>query len=125
MSLGGTVKIHSTNPFDKPIIDPQYLTTQFDIIAIRESVKAVKRFVAADAWKSYIIGPFGDLASANTDAEIDAYVRNTATTIFHPVGTVAMASANSNSGALNPDLTVKGADGLRVVDASAFVRPPL
>ncbi|PPQ66925.1 hypothetical protein CVT26_010014 [Gymnopilus dilepis] len=116
----GSVKIRSTNPFDKPIIDPQYLTTPFDVFALRESVKAAKTFASAKAWSDYIIGPFGELANTSTDDEIDAFVRDTTTTIFHPTGTAAMSSSNSKTGVVNSDLTVKGAAGLRIVDASVF-----
>ncbi|KAF8960730.1 hypothetical protein BDZ97DRAFT_1920807 [Flammula alnicola] len=116
----GTVKIRSTNPFDKPIIDPKFLTTDFDITAMRESVKGALRFVAAPAWSDYGVTPFGTLASASTDDEIDNFVRGAGTTVFHPIGTAAMAESSSPNGVVNPDLTVKGADGLRVVDASVF-----
>lgn len=90
---------------------------------MRESVKAAKRFVAAPAWSDALIGPYGALAGATTDAQIDAYIRGIASTIFHPTGSLSMSPvwALPGNGALNPDLTVKGADGLRVVDASAFV----
>ncbi|KDR79239.1 hypothetical protein GALMADRAFT_223476 [Galerina marginata CBS 339.88] len=120
-SSRGTVKLASNNPFDKPLIDPNYLTTQFDIFTMREAVKAIKRFVAAPAWSDYVIGPFGDVFSkASTDAQIENYVRGLTTTIFHPVGTASMTPANAKTGVVNPDLTVKGADGLRIVDASVF-----
>jgi choline dehydrogenase-like flavoprotein len=119
-NLGGTIKLQSANPFDKPIIDPQWLTTEFDIVALRESVKASKRFVAAPAWADYVISPFGGL-SATTDADIDDYIRRTASTIFHPVGTAAMSCSSSKSGVVDQNLLVKGADGLRIVDASVFV----
>ncbi|KAF8154533.1 aryl-alcohol oxidase [Crassisporium funariophilum] len=116
----GTVKLRSTNAFDKPIIDPKFLTSAFDIFTMRESVKAVKRFVAASAWSSYVVSPFGALASTTTDDAIDAYVRGLSTTIFHPVGTAAMTSTSAKYGVVNPDFTVKGTDGLRIVDASIF-----
>jgi len=90
---------------------------------MREAVKAVKRFVSAPAWKDYIIGPFGEsFQSATDDKSIDAYVRELTTTIFHPVGTASMSPVNAKSGVVNPDLSVKGTDGLRIVDASVFVR---
>ena len=120
--LGGTIKIKSNNVFDKPLIDPKYLTTNFDIFTMREAVKAIKRFVAAPAWSDYVIGPFGtSFSSATDDASIDAYVRGLMTTIFHPVGTASMSPSTASSGVVNPNLTVKGADGLRIVDASVFV----
>ncbi|KAF8962179.1 hypothetical protein BDZ97DRAFT_1759417 [Flammula alnicola] len=116
----GTVKINSTNPFEQPLIDPNYLTTDFDIFVMRESVRAMLRFVSAPAWDGYVIGPAGNFSATFSDAEIDAYVRGLTTTIFHPVGTAGMAAQNSTTGVVNPDLTVKGVDGLRIVDASVF-----
>jgi choline dehydrogenase len=119
-NLGGTIKLHSTDPFDKPLIDPQYLTTDFDIFVMRESVRASKRFVGAPAWADIVISPYG-LLNATSDADIDAYVRGLASTVFHPVGTAAMSSSHSKSGVVDQNLLVKGADGLRIVDASVFV----
>jgi len=117
---GGTIKLNSTDSFDKPLIDPQFLTTDFDVVAMRESVQAIKRFVAAPAWADSDISPFGPL-SATSDDDIDEYVQGIASTAFHPVGTAAMSSSHSKSGVVNQDLLVKGADGLRIVDASVFV----
>lgn len=119
---GGSIKIASTNPFDKPLIDPKYLTTEFDIFTMREAVKAIKRFLAAPAFSSHVSGPFGtSFSGATDDASIESYVRGLTTTIFHPVGTASMSSQTAKTGVVNPDLTVKGTVGLRIVDASVFV----
>jgi choline dehydrogenase-like flavoprotein len=96
------------------------LTTDFDITAMRESVKAIKQFVTAPAWSDYVIAPVGNL-SATSDAGLDAYVRQGTTTIFHPSGTASMTSKDSANGVVNPDFTVKGAEGLRIVDLSVVV----
>jgi choline dehydrogenase-like flavoprotein len=53
-----------------------------------------------------------------TDAEIDAFVRRTAITAHHPCATCKMGSGDD--AVLDPDLRVRGVDGLRVVDASAM-----
>ena len=119
-NLGGTIKLSSTDPFEKPLIDPQFLSTDFDIFTIRESVRASKRFVAAPAWADIIISPFGAL-SATSDVDIDEYVGGLASTVYHPVGTAAMSSLDSKSGVVDQNLLMKGADGLRIVDASVFV----
>jgi choline dehydrogenase-like flavoprotein len=42
-------------------------------------------------------------------------------TVWHPVGSAAMTAKNAGFGVVNPDLTVKGVKGLRVIDASVFV----
>ncbi|KAF8956221.1 hypothetical protein BDZ97DRAFT_1852754 [Flammula alnicola] len=104
-------------------MDPKYPTTDFDVFAMREAVKAVHRFVSAPAWSDYVIGPHGSFATATDGSSIDAYERGLTTTIFHAVGTPSMAPENSNTGVVNPDLTVKG-DGLRIVDVSVFVSSP-
>jgi choline dehydrogenase-like flavoprotein len=89
------------------------------VAVMRESVKSTRRFVAAPAWADYVIGPI--VPGLDTDDEIDNFVRTTTTTIFHPSGTAGMAAFNSSNGVVNPDLSVKGTLGLRVVDASIFV----
>ncbi|KAI0299053.1 aryl-alcohol-oxidase from pleurotus Eryingii [Multifurca ochricompacta] len=111
----------SRSPWQAPLIDPALLNSDFDIFAIREAIKAAQRFAAAPAWKGYVIGPFGDLATAKTDAELEEYARRHAATVFHPVGTAAMAPKHSSAGVVDPDLVLKGAVGLRIVDASVFV----
>lgn len=75
---GGTVTLNSASPWQAPLIDPALLDTKFDIVTIREAIKAARRFAASPGWDGYIIGPFGDLATAKTDAELEAYARQNA-----------------------------------------------
>jgi choline dehydrogenase len=51
-----------------------------------------------------------------TDGEIDAWIRSTAETLYHPVGTVRMGV--DDKAPVDGDLKVRGVDGLRVIDAS-------
>jgi choline dehydrogenase len=57
-------------------------------------------------------------AEVRTDAEIDAWIRRTAETIYHPVGTVRMGA--DDKAPVDGDLRVRGIDGLRVIDASVM-----
>jgi choline dehydrogenase-like flavoprotein len=120
-TIGGSVTLASANPFDAPNIDPALLNSDFDIFAIREGVKAALRFAAAPAWKDYVIGPYGTLAEAKTDAQIEAYARSNAATVYHPFSTASMSPNGSSQGVVNPDLRVKNTVGLRIVDASVVV----
>ncbi|KAF9528607.1 hypothetical protein CPB83DRAFT_929274 [Crepidotus variabilis] len=115
----GSVKLASADPFDKPLINPKMVTTEFDKFAVREAVRAVKRFAAAKAWSDYVIGPYGSLAGTS-DAEIDSHVRQGSSSIHHPLGTAAISSADARKGVVDQNLKVKGAMGLRVVDASVW-----
>jgi choline dehydrogenase-like flavoprotein len=53
-----------------------------------------------------------------TDAEIDAFLKSTAITAHHPAGTCAMGIGPD--AVLDPQMKVRGMEGLRVVDASAM-----
>jgi choline dehydrogenase len=119
VSSGGEVKLASNNPFDHPLIDPNLLSSNFDKYAMREGVKSVRRFLSAKAWADYVVSPV-NIAANPTDTEIDAYVRTFASTVFHPVGTSAMSPAKAGWGVVDPQLRVKGSDGVRVVDASVW-----
>ncbi|RPD62462.1 alcohol oxidase [Lentinus tigrinus ALCF2SS1-7] len=114
----GNITLASPNPFDAPLINPNLLGTPTDLAIMRSAIRAARAFVAAPAWAGYILDEFGPSANAHTNAELDAYSRENADTIDHPVGSVAMGKGEK--GALEPDLRVKGTVGLRVVDASAF-----
>ncbi|KAI0033867.1 alcohol oxidase [Vararia minispora EC-137] len=119
----GTISLASADPLAAPLIDPRFLTAPVDIAMIREAIRAVRVFLAAPAWQGWITGEYGALANATTDAELDAFARSNADSVDHVSGTVAMGPRECTRvgcGALNPDLSVKGTVGLRVVDASAF-----
>lgn len=114
------MKIRSTNPFDSPLIDPNMLTTEWDMHVMRESVRAAKRFAGAPAWDDFITGSVGKLFS-DSNEDLDAHARRESSTVFHPTSTASMASRASSKGVVNPDLTVKGTIGLRIVDLSVLV----
>ncbi|KAH9003799.1 aryl-alcohol-oxidase from pleurotus Eryingii [Lactarius hatsudake] len=120
----GSITLASANPFDPPKIDPALLNSDFDIFTMREAVKAALRFVAAPAFKDYVIGPFGDLADAKTDAEIEAYVRSQSSNVFHPACTAYMSRKGSKRGVVDPDFSVKKTIGLRIVDGSVLPYVP-
>lgn len=120
---GGSVTISSNNPLDAPIIDPAFLTTQFDIQALRQAVRNSFAFFSAPAWSGFRgdpVPPFNP--DVSSDDSIDEFLQQTSQTSFHPVGTAAMSATNAPFGVVNPDLRVKGVVGLRVVDASIMVR---
>lgn len=120
---GGSVTLNSADPSGKPNIDLGFFTTDFDIRAMIEGIKITQTFYKAPVFKNYIIEQMAPLANA-TDAELEDFIRNTAFSSQHAVGTAAMSAAHANYGVVNPDLRVKGASGLRIVDGSVMVRGP-
>ncbi|KAF5348221.1 hypothetical protein D9757_011655 [Collybiopsis confluens] len=78
--------------------------------------------MAARTWDGFVLAP---PTNATTYDELDVYINQNAATENHPVGTAAMSFKRADYGVLDPDLTVKGLTGLRVVDASIFLRASL
>ena len=81
----------------------------------------MKRLVGVRAWDGFIVGPTPALGNTSTDAELEAYVRAGASSVFHPTGTAAMSPKCAHWGVVDPDLKVKGVEGLRIVDGSVLV----
>ncbi|KAL4257902.1 GMC oxidoreductase family protein [Pleurotus pulmonarius] len=122
----GSIKINSNNPFDPPLIDPGLLASEFDLFTMREAIRSVPRFLSAPAWVGYVLSPAGALAEVDfsSDEQLNTYIHNNTGTLFHPVGTNSMSRKGSSSGVVDPDLKVKGIEGLYIVDASVMPRIP-
>jgi choline dehydrogenase len=114
----GTVKLASRNPFEAPLIDPNYLAEEADRRTMRDAVRIVRDIVSQDALNLYRGAEMRPGAQVRTDAEIDAWIRQTAETIYHPVGTVRMGA--DDKAPLDDQLRVRGVSGLRVIDASVM-----
>lgn len=111
--------LNSNNPFDPPLINPNFLSSDFDIFVMREAIRSARRFLTAPVWADYVISPTNN---ATTDAELNEYIRGNTGSVFHPVGTSSMSPRGARYGVVDPDLRVKGVVGVRVVDASVLVR---
>ncbi|KIJ38731.1 GMC oxidoreductase, partial [Sphaerobolus stellatus SS14] len=90
------------------------------VIALREGIKATKRFFGGPAWQDLIVLEILPGANVTSDDDLTTFIRNGASTTLHAVGTAAMSARGASHGVLDPDLRVKGIAGLRVVDASVM-----
>lgn len=122
-SSSGSVTLSSGSPFDFPVIDPAFLSTPFDVYAMRAAIRSVTRFVSASTWDGFLTGQAASFASVNlsSDDAVDAWARSQASTIWHPTGTARMGGCDDMDSVVDPDLRVKGTNGLRVIDASVLV----
>jgi choline dehydrogenase len=114
----GTSHIATPDPMQPPRIDPAYLSEEADRICLRDGVRLARDIGAAPPLARYNAGDISPLPSVTTDAEIDAWVRASANTIFHPVGTCRMGADPAS--VIDPSLKVRGIAGLRVADASVM-----
>jgi choline dehydrogenase len=114
----GTVTLAGDDPFADPLIDPNYLATDEDLRALREGVKIQRDVFAQAAFDPYRGPEYSPGEAARTDAQIDEWIRRTAETIYHPVGTCRMGTDARS--VVDGDLRVHGVEGLRVIDASVM-----
>jgi len=116
----GRVGLRSADPFDDPAIFANYLAAEEDRRALREGVRMMRRVAEQTALDPYRSGELFPGADVETDAEIDAWIRANAETIYHPVGTCRMGAAHDEAAVVDGELKVRGITGLRVVDASVM-----
>ncbi len=116
----GHLALASANPADKVRIHANYLSDPegYDLKLLIEGVKLSRELFAQAAFAPYRTGELFPGEGARTDAEIAAFCRAKAETIYHPVGTCRIGS--DAMAVVDPQLRVRGVDGLRVVDASVM-----
>jgi choline dehydrogenase-like flavoprotein len=112
----GEILLRSADPVAPPRIVYKFFTAPNDLPTLREGFKRARELAfhkALDPFRGEEIGPG---LQVKTDAEIDAWIKKTVITAHHPAGTCPMGT----DGVLEPDLKVRGIEGLRVCDASAM-----
>ena len=119
----GSVTLASPDPLATPLIDPAFLSDPDDTARLVRGFKLMRHILAQPALAQYGGREVAASSAAQTDAEIEAYVRQHADTIYHPVGTCRMGPAHQaaeGGSVVAADLRVHGLQGLRVVDASVM-----
>ncbi|MDL9945468.1 GMC family oxidoreductase N-terminal domain-containing protein [Gordonia sp. ABSL11-1] len=118
----GTVRLRSRDFRDKPRVDPRYFTDPdgHDMRVMIAGIRKAREIAAAGPLAEWIARELYPGPNAASDDDLADYIRRTHNTVYHPVGTVRMGPADDAMSPLDPELRVKGVDGLRVADASVF-----
>ncbi len=112
----GEVRLRTTDPFDSPDIDPQYCADDDDMKTLVRAFEMARDIAASKPLAPYLRGEATPGPAVKTDTEIRAAIRLYAKTIYHPVGTCRMGV--DAAAVVDPQLRVRGIEGLRVADAS-------
>jgi choline dehydrogenase/4-pyridoxate dehydrogenase len=116
----GSVSLRSADPRDAPRIHQNFLSTDADWRTLRAGVRMARQVIGQPMMTPFVGREIAPGLDKDSDAAIDAHIRATSITVHHPLGTCRMGPESDSMAVVDPDLRVKGVDGLRVVDASVM-----
>lgn len=120
----GHVRARSVDPFEDPIIQPNYLKDPYDQRVLVKGMHLARRLLHTKALAPFFDGDQLPGPDVTTDDEWLAYARQYGSTAYHLIGTARMGPAGDRTAVVDDELRVHGLQGLRVVDASVMPSMP-
>ncbi len=114
----GYVRVRSGNPFDAPIIQPNYLAEESDRRVLLAGMKLARKLLASKPLEPFYEREDFPGPHVQSDDELLGAAKERGTSTFHPSGTCRMGPASDPAAVVDDQLRVRGFEGLRVVDAS-------
>ncbi len=114
----GWVRARSSDPFEKPIIQPNYLVEEEDRRITVEAMKLARKLMHTKAMQPYLDSEEYPGDHIQSDAELLEAARHWGSTTYHPMGTCRMAPKTDPTAVVDDQLRVWGMKNLRVIDAS-------
>lgn len=112
----GTCHIKSTDPLQQAAMDPKYLSHEADVQTFLDGMRVARKVAQQPALKPLIVRETRPGPEVNDDAGLIDYMKGTIQTSWHMVGTCKMGV--DDMAVVDPQLRVRGLEGLRVVDSS-------
>ncbi len=120
----GYVRLRAADPFEAPVIQPNYLDTEEDRHVLLAAMRLARRLLSSTALAPYYDRETFPGPDVQSDDELLEAARQRGTTTFHPMGTCRMGPADDPMAVVDDHLRVHGLDGLRVADASVMPTMP-
>src|SRR5262249_9688857 len=114
----GEIVLSSSDPRAPVRIRQNFLSSENDKRTIRDGLKLARRMAQTPPLSDFVARELKPGPEVESDAALDAYIRATAATAHHPLGTCKMGPDSDKMAVVDPQLRVRGVAGLRVVDAS-------
>lgn len=118
----GHVRLRSADPYEQPDILFNYLNREEDREGFRRCLRLTREIVAQPAFDPFRGEEIAPGADVQKDDEIDAWVRETMESTYHPCGSCRMGE--DEMAVVDSQLKVHGLEGLRVIDSSVFPSEP-
>jgi choline dehydrogenase/4-pyridoxate dehydrogenase len=116
----GTLDLASGDSAAPIRIRQNFMSTEREWKTLRAGFKLFREIMSKPNLSQFMTSELAPGAAKKSDADIDAHIRNTAITLHHPLGTCKMGGAADETAVVDPELRVRGVEGLRVVDASVM-----
>jgi choline dehydrogenase len=116
----GEVRLRSADPHDKPVIRLGWFQDPEEMRSVVKAVRMCRELAEARPLADVVVTNIDPGPGVRSDEQIEAFVRATAQHTYHPSCTVRMG--REDDGVLDPELRVRGVDGLRVADCSSMPR---
>ncbi len=116
----GTVRLRSADPYDKPVVDNNYLAEPDDLRLEIAGLRFAREVLKQKPLAGRITAELLPGQHITDDAGLAAHCRRTVKTNWHPVGTCRMGPDGDDKAVVDSKLRVRGLEGLRVIDASAM-----
>ena len=114
----GWVRARSTDPFDKPIIQPNYLSDELDQRGTLAAMRLARRLIHTEAMRPYVDYEEFPGDQVQTDDDLMEAVRHYGNTTFHVMGSCRMGPDSDATAVVDSQLRVRGLESLRIIDSS-------
>jgi choline dehydrogenase len=116
----GTLRLRGVDPRWRPVLDPGYFSERTDLAVMKAGARLAIELTRAGTFGRFVERPHLHASDTLDDAALEDYLAEHTQTLYHPVGTCAMG--NGVEAVVDPELRVRGVQGLRVADASVMPR---
>ena len=120
----GSVSLRSADPKDAPRILFNYMSHPDDWEEFRTAIRLTREIFATEPMAAFVDHEIQPGAKAQSDAALDAVIREHAESAYHPCGTARMGRADDPWAVVDAQTRVIGVEGLRLADSSIFPQIP-
>ncbi|WP_405916297.1 GMC family oxidoreductase [Streptomyces sp. NBC_00728] len=122
----GRLYLTSADPAVKPALDFRYFTDEddYDGRTLVDGIRIAREIAAAEPLAGWLKREVCPGPAVTGDEELGVYARRVAHTVYHPAGTCRMGELSDERAVVDPELRVRGLDGIRIADASVFPTMP-